>query len=450
MSRSAQEGDVMQSISVFGLGYVGAVTAVCMAHKGHRVVGADLNPDKVKMLASGHTPIVEARVEDLAVEGHSNGRLSATVDGMAAVHDTNVSFVCVGTPSQRNGKLSLQAVERVCEDLGRALKLKASYHWVVLRSTVLPGTTDEVVIPTLERTSGKKAGKDFGVCFHPEFLREGTAVADFFEPPFTVFGTADSTHIVTLRELYHWAPGQIYESSTTTAEMVKYVCNAFHALKVGFANEIGAICRELGVDTEVVTEIFTSDVRLNISKAYLKPGFAFGGSCLPKDLRALTYRSKELDLQLPLLESLLPSNTQHIERAIEIVLHAKKRNIGVLGLSFKQGTDDLRESPMVHLVKRLLGEGCICRIYDEDVVLGHVLGSNRQFIEETIPHIGSLLTSNLAETIENSEVLIISTKAVPTETIEKHLKPGTLVLDLVHLDASRRLKSHQPYHGICW
>lgn len=440
----------MQSISIFGLGYVGAVTAVCLAHKGNRVFGVDTNADKVAMLASGHTPIVEARVEELAREAHASGCLFATTEAAVAVKETDISFLCVGTPSQRNGKLGLDAVERVCEDLGRALKEKNKYHWIVLRSTVLPRTTDSVVIPALERTSGKKAGKDFGVCFHPEFLREGSAVADFFEPPFTIFGTGDHTHIAALREIYHWAPGQIYETTATSAEMVKYVCNAFHAVKVGFANEIGAICKELSVDTETVAKIFISDTRLNISTAYLKPGFAFGGSCLPKDLKALTYRSKELDLKLPLLESLLVSNNYHIERAVETVLESRKRNVGMLGLSFKQGTDDLRESPLVHLAKRLLGEGCNCRIYDEDVVLGRVLGSNRQFIEETIPHIGSLLNSNLAEVIETAEVLIVGTKAISTEKIKEHLKPDTVVLDLVHLDAAKRLKDHKTYEGICW
>jgi GDP-mannose 6-dehydrogenase len=421
-----------------------------MAYKGHRVFGSDVNPAKVEMLASGHTPIVEARVEELARESHAAGRLNATTDPVVAVNETDVSFVCVGTPSQRNGKLSLTAVERVCEDLGTALKQKSAYHWVVLRSTVLPGTTDAVVTPTLERASGKRAGKDFGVCFHPEFLREGSAVSDFLDPPFTIFGVDDQTHLRTLRELYRWAPGVTYETTARTAEMVKYVCNAFHAVKVGFANEFGAICKELRVDTETVAKVFASDTRLNISAAYLRPGFAFGGSCLPKDLRALVHRSKELDLHLPLLESLLPSNAQHIERAVEMVLDAKKRNVGVLGLSFKQGTDDLRESPLVHLVKRLLGEGCNCLIYDEDVVLGRVLGSNRQFIEEMIPHIGSLLNSNLAEVIENAGVLIIGTREVKREKIEAHLKPDTLVLDLVNLEAGRRLKNHQPYEGICW
>jgi GDP-mannose 6-dehydrogenase len=440
----------MQSLSVFGLGYVGTVTAVCMAHKGHRVFGVDLNPTKVEMLAGGHTPILESRVEELAQEAHAAGRLTAIIDAVAAVKETNASFICVGTPSQRNGKLSLNAVERVCEDLGKALNFKSGYHWVVLRSTVLPGTTDDVVTPALERTSGKRAGKDFGVCFHPEFLREGSAVADFFEPPFTIFGTSHHTHLGLLRELYHWTPGHSYETTAITAEMIKYVCNVFHAVKVDFANEIGAICKELRVDTETVAKIFMSDTRLNISTAYLRPGFAFGGSCLPKDLRALAYRSKELDLRLPLLESLLPSNAQHIERAVEVVLNSKKRIVGVIGLSFKQGTDDLRESPLVHLVKRLLGEGCNCLIYDQDVVLGRVLGSNRQFIEETIPHIGSLLNSSLAEVIETADVLIIGTRSVPGEKIQAHLKSGTLVLDLVNLEASHRLKNHRLYQGICW
>lgn len=438
------------SISVFGLGYVGSVSAACFAHKGNRVIGVDLNPSKVDALNSGRNPIVEARLEELIAESHASCRLHATTDSRAAVLESDISLLCVGTPSQRNGKLDLTGVERVCEQIGEALRAKKSFHWVVLRSTVLPGTTEHVVVPTLEKASGKRADSDFGVCFHPEFLREGTAVSDFFAPPFTILGTSNYERLGTLRELYHWATSKIYETTPSTAEMVKYVCNAFHGLKVSFANEIGTLCKGMGVDTETVTEIFTSDTHLNISSAYLKPGFAFGGSCLPKDLRAISYRAKELDARLPLLESILPSNAQHIERAAEAVLRTNKRKVGLLGLSFKSGTDDLRESSLVHLVKRLLGEGCECRIWDEDVLLGRILGSNRQFIEETIPHVGSLLTRDLQEVVKSSEVLVIGTRAVSSEKLAAHLRPDTVVIDLVNLDKSRRLKGHTAYEGICW
>jgi GDP-mannose 6-dehydrogenase len=440
----------MKTISIFGLGYVGAVTTVCLAHKGNHVVGVDLNREKVDQLESGRTPIVEARVEELAAEAHQSCRLHATTDAKKAVAQTEISFICVGTPSQRNGKLDLRGVERVCEQIGEALREKDRFHWVVLRSTVLPGTTENVVIPALERASGKKANSDFGVCFHPEFLREGTAVSDFFSPPFTILGAADPSHLDTLRELYHWTTGNIYETSPSTAEMIKYVCNAFHGLKVSFANEVGTLCKQLGADTEIVAKIFTSDMALNISPAYLKPGFAFGGSCLPKDLRAITYRARELDLRLPLLESILPSNTEHIERAVEAVLRTNKKKVGLLGLSFKTGTDDLRDSSLVHLVKRLLGEGCQCRIWDEDVIMGKILGSNRQFIEETIPHVGSLLSQDLREVVQTAEVLLIGTKAVPREKISADLRPGTIVIDLVHLEKNQRLQGHAPYEGICW
>jgi len=341
-------------VSVFGLGYVGSVTAACLAHKGNRVLGVDVNPTKVQTLEAGRSPILEPGLDEIVAECHRACRLHATANAKDAVHETEISFISVGTPSQRNGKLDLTGIEHVCREIGTALAAKDAFHRVVLRSTVLPGTTESVVIPTLEAASGKRAGVGFAVCFVPEFLREGSAVADFFEPPFTILGGTDPKQLGPVRELFEWAPSPIYETSPATAEMVKYVCNAFHALKVGFVNEMGTLCKQLGVDTEAVTEIFTSDTRLNISTAYLKPGFAFGGSCLPKDLRALTYRAKELDLRLPLLESLLPTNNEHIERAVEAVLRTNKKKVGVLGLSFKAGTDDLRESPLVQLVKRLL------------------------------------------------------------------------------------------------
>jgi GDP-mannose 6-dehydrogenase len=436
--------------SIFGLGYVGAVTAACLAHKGHEVLGVDINPDKVEILESGHSPIVEAGVEDLVSSGRQACRLHATTDTVSAVLHSEISLICVGTPSQRNGKLDLSHIERVCREIGEALRRKNEFHWVVLRSTVLPGTTESVVIPILEEVSGKRVGTDFAVCFNPEFIREGTAVADFFEPPFTVLGAANSDHLQPLHDLYEGLPGRVFETCLVAAEMVKYACNAFHAVKVDFANELGTLCKSLGVSTATVAEIFTSDVRLNISPAYLSPGFAFGGSCLPKDLRALIYRAKELDLCLPLLEGVLPSNVRHIERAAEAILRMNIRKVGVLGLSFKTGTDDLRESPLVQLIKRLIGEGLELRIWDRDVSLGRLVGSNRQYIEEVIPHIGSLLCSTVEEVVKSVDMVLIGTKAVNPQLLSDLLREDQAVIDLVNLHPAERPHGPFRYEGICW
>jgi len=439
-----------RSISIFGLGYVGSVTAACLAQLGHKVIGVDPNPLKVEMLKAGKSPILEHGLEEMIQASHDLGAITATSEASEAVLNSEISFVSVGTPSQRNGKLDLSHVEKVCRDIGTALRSKKSFHWIVLRSTVLPGTTENVVIPVLEATSGKRAGHDFGVCFNPEFLREGTAISDFFEPPFTVLGTNHLDNLNTLRELYEWAPGELFETTSATAEMVKYVCNSFHALKVSFANEIGAICKQLSVDAEAVTKIYTSDTRLNISKAYLTPGFAFGGSCLPKDLRALTYRAKELDLKLPLLENIMPSNNEHIERAVEAILRTGKREIALLGLSFKAGTDDLRESPMVQLAKRLLGEGCQLRIWDKNVSLGQLIGSNRQFIQDTIPHIGQLLSDDLDRVIEAAEVVIVGTKAVDRQALAEKLRSHQITIDIINVGKPAEVNQMAAYAGMCW
>lgn len=406
-----------KAISIFGLGYVGSVTAACLVAKGYRVIGVDSNPDKVEALNAGRSPILEPGVDELVAQGNQAGLLTATTDVSRAIAETDISFISVGTPSLRNGKLDLNAIQRVCEQIGAALSQKSGFHWIVMRSTVLPGTTASVVIPILESGSGKVAGRDFAVCFNPEFLREGTAVADFFNPTMTVLGSDQPSSLDAIRELYRWAPGQLFITSTGNAEMVKYACNAFHALKVSFANEIGTICSLAGLDGAEVMNIFAADDKLNISKAYLKPGFAFGGSCLPKDLRALTHKAKELDLRLPLLDSILPSNVEHIERAVETILATDQKKIGILGLSFKPGTDDLRESPMVHIVKRLLGEGCQIRIWDANVSLGQLIGSNRQFIQDAIPHIGSLLRSDATEVVEHADVLVVANRDIPAEAI---------------------------------
>jgi GDP-mannose 6-dehydrogenase len=439
-----------QSISVFGLGYVGTVTAACLAHKGHNVIGVDLSLPKVEATQAGRSPIVEPGVGNLISEAHAADRLHATSDSEYATLNSEISFLCVGTPSLRNGKLDLGHIEPVCREIGQILKKKNRFHLVVLRSTVLPGTAETVVVPELEKSSGKKLGQDFGVCVNPEFMREGTAVADFLEPAVTVIGAADSKHSGVLREIYKWVPGRIFETSFRSAEMVKYICNAWHAVKVSFANEVGTLAKELGVDAETVTEIFTADTKLNISPTYLKPGFAFGGSCLPKDVRALNYRAKELDLNLPLFQSILPSNDEHLDRAVEMVLETGKKKVGMLGLSFKAATDDLRESPQVQLVKRLLGEGRQIRIWDDNVSLGHLIGSNRQYIEEVIPHVGSLLSSSLSEVLKDAEVVVIATRGLNGLELRGCLRPDHIVIDLVNLERGSRPATSGNYEGICW
>jgi len=424
----------MKSISIFGLGYVGAVTSACLASRGHRIIGVDPNASKVEHIQAGMSPIVEAGVQEMIAAAKNAGLISATGDATAAVMSSDISFISVGTPSQRNGKLDLSYVRKVCTDIGHSLRQKDSFHWIVLRSTVLPGTTESVITPALEAASGKKVGRDFLVCFNPEFLREGTAVADFFNPPFTVIGTDDPILAAPIHELYSFLSAQMWETSIQAAEMIKYSCNAFHALKVAFANEMGSISRALGVDPKIVSDIFKSDTRLNISTAYLSPGFAFGGSCLPKDLKALTYRARELDLKLPLLESILPSNAEHIDRAAEAILALGMRKIGVLGLSFKPGTDDLRESSIVHLVKRLIAEGCQVQIWDKNVSLGQLIGSNRQFINDSIPHIGMLLRDDIQDVLAHAEVLVDATNALSRERLIAQLRDGQYLIDLANLD----------------
>jgi GDP-mannose 6-dehydrogenase len=438
------------AISIFGLGYVGTVTAACLAHTGHHVLGVDPTPSKVEAIENGHSPIVEPGVDGLISQGRKACYLHATIDGHGAVMGTDISFLCVGSPSLRNGKLDLGAVQSVCQEIGEALRKKVSFHLVVLRSTVLPGTAETIVIPTLEKASGKRIGTAFGVCVNPEFMREGTAIRDFLEPAITIIGAAHAEHAAVLREIYGWAPGRICETSFQCAEMLKYVCNAWHALKVSFANEIGALAKQLEVDTETVIEMFCADNKLNLSAAYLKPGFAFGGSCLPKDLRALVYRSKELDLKLPLLEAVIPSNEEHLQRAVELVLRTGKKKIGMLGLSFKAATDDLRESPQVHLVKRLLGEGCQIQIWDDNVLVGRLIGSNREYIDRVIPHVGCLLTGDLRQVLSNAEVVVVGTRGLEKDALKPLLRSEQTVIDLVNLETCRRPNGHTSYEGICW
>lgn len=420
----------MKKISVFGLGYVGAVTAACLADRGHRVVGVDVNAAKAQTFASGRSPVLEPGLDDLISAGCKAGRLYATTDAAAAVSESEISFICVGTPSLTNGRLDLSSIEHACVEIGTALRSKKGFHLVVLRSTVLPGTSRSMVIPKIEACSKKKAGIDFAVCANPEFTREGCAVVDFLNPGMIVMGADHSEHLVALQELYRSIAGRVFATSLYAAEMVKYACNWFHALKVAFANEVGTLCRYLGVDEQEVMRIFLADKKLNVSAAYLKPGFAFGGSCLPKDIRALAYRTKELDLDLPLLRAILPSNQAHLDRAVDAVLGTGSRKIGVIGLSFKSGTDDLRESPSVQLIKRLLAEGCRVRVWDQDVSVGRLVGSNRRFIEEEIPHIGALLSTDLEQVINSAEVVVVGAKTPEVSALLAVPKPGRAVIDL--------------------
>ncbi len=434
-------------ISIFGLGYVGCVSAACFAKDGHDVLGVDVNPTKVEIVNRGESPIVESGMSQLINDMVGAKRLRATTDTQEAIDDSNLSLICVGTPSNANGSLALSYVERVCQEIGAALKSREDRHIVVVRSTMLPGTIAGVVLPALEEASGKKAGQDFGVCINPEFLREGTSLKDFYAPPFTLIGADDEQTANTVRELYANIDAPVFVTPVKTAEMVKYVCNCFHALKISFANEVGNICKGLGIDSHEVMDVFCQDTKLNLSSYYLKPGFAFGGSCLPKDLRAINYKAKQLDVEVPVLASLLPSNRLQIERAIEMVLSTGKKRIGVLGFSFKAGTDDLRESPMVALIETLIGKGLQLAIYDRDVSLARLFGANKEFIESGIPHISQLMQAGIAEVLESSDVLIIGNKAEEFREIEGRLRADQVVIDLVRLFEKT---SDEKYRGICW
>jgi GDP-mannose 6-dehydrogenase len=437
------------ALSVFGLGYVGCVSSACFAKEGHRVIGVDVSRAKVDMINSGRATIVESGIGELVAEMVAAGRLTATTSSADAVRDSDISLICVGTPSRPNGSIDLQYVERVCQEIGAAIKTKASRHTVVVRSTVLPGTIQKIVIPALESSSGKRAGKDFGVCMNPEFLREGTSIRDFYDPPFTLIGTDDQQAADAVASLYAGLEARVHVTSTGVAEMIKYTCNCFHGLKVGFANEVGNICKVFGVDSHEVMRIFCLDTKLNLSPTYLRPGFAFGGSCLPKDLRAITYHARSNDVDTPILSATLNSNQQQIERAYDMVRAAGSRNVGVLGLAFKAGTDDLRESPMVSVVEMLIGKGANLAIYDRDVSEARLIGSNREYIEHEIPHIWSLMRGSVDEVLEASDVIVIGNSSGEFRLIEPKLRPGHVVIDLVRAFGDRT-SNGDGYRGICW
>lgn len=437
------------AVSVFGLGYVGCVTAACLADRGFRVVGVDVSASKVELVNRGLATIVEEGIADLVQSAHDAGRLTATTSVADAIAATSISLVCVGTPSQPNGNLDLSYVERVCAQIGDALKGKQERHTVVIRSTVFPGTTRTLALPALERASGKRAGVDFGLSMNPEFLREGTSIRDFKAPPFTVIGADDDETGRLVASLYEGIDAPLHVVATGVAEMLKYACNAYHGLKVGFANEIGNICKALGVDSHEVMRLFVQDTKLNVSKAYLMPGFAFGGSCLPKDLRAITYRARTLDVSTPILSATLDSNDAQVTRAFNMVMATGQRRVGVLGLAFKEGTDDLRESPMVALVERLIGKGRDVAIYDREVSQAKLIGANKEFIEREIPHVWTLFRPSVADVLAHAETIIIGNGSPEFRGIEPQLRQDQLVIDLVRAFGARR-SDGRTYEGICW
>jgi len=436
-------------ISIFGLGYVGAVSAACLVRDGHQVIGCDIDANKLGLIRDGKTPIIEDGMPELMAAVRQSGRLEVTDDSAHAVHGSDLSFVCVGTPSTKGGGQDLTALRRLAEQLGDALRTKADFHAIVIRSTVLPGTTEDVIKPLLEARSGKRAGLDFGLCFQPEFLREGSSIKDYDHPPFTVAGVDGERSAALLKEIFGHLPGDFVTTTVRTAEMLKYACNAFHALKITFANEVGRLSQALGVDSHSVMDLVCRDTRLNIAPAYLKPGFAFGGSCLPKDLRALLHAARTRDGEVPMLGSILSSNAAHLEHAIEMILGTGKRSVGLLGLSFKPGTDDLRESPLVALAERLIGKGLDLKIYDPSVNIARLVGANRRYIVETIPHISSLMRDTCAEVIRLSEVVVVGLRerdvvqSLYADTREDHV-----VVDLVSLPERARIRGL--YRGVCW
>jgi GDP-mannose 6-dehydrogenase len=440
-------------IAIFGLGYVGVVSAACLARDGHDVLGIDPNSVKTELLNAGRSPIIESGLEPLIAAGIASGRLHASADARSAIQFAELLLLCVGTPGQPNGSLDLTFVSRVCEEIGDELAHAEGFKVVAVRSTMLPGSMSSIVIPTLEARSGKRAGADFGVCIHPEFLREGTAIQDYDRPPKIVIGSTDDRAASVLASLYPDPHAPVIQSDLATAELIKYADNAWHALKVAFANEMGRLAKAVDVDARALMTHFVLDTKLNISPAYLRPGFAFGGSCLPKDLRALVYRARSCDVNLPLLSAVLPSNRVQLDKALEMIQRHEKRRIGVLGLGFKEGTDDLRESPVVDLVERLLGKGYELKILDQHVRLASLMGANRDYIMNRIPHVGRLLVDDPDELVEHSEVVVLATAEPAFAGLVERLDRRHVLIDLVGRWDLTSLTSGgkiQGYDGIAW
>ncbi|MFN5510154.1 MAG: nucleotide sugar dehydrogenase [Burkholderiales bacterium] len=436
-------------ISIFGLGYVGAVSLACLARDGHTVIGVDIDTAKLELIRAGRTPVVEEGMIDLMTHVAASGRVEVTDQVREAVHRTDLSLICVGTPSAANGSQDQAAVMRLTHQLGQALRDKPAGHVLVFRSTLVPGTVEDVLLPLIERESGLTEGKDFHVCFQPEFLREGSSIKDYDRPPFTVVGARSPVAEQALRNLFGHLDCEFISTSVRSAEMMKYCCNNFHALKITFANETARLCEALGVNPFEVMDLVCQDTQLNISRAYLRPGYAFGGSCLPKDLRATHHMARTRDVELPMLGAILASNRLHVERAFDKVVATGARRIALLGLSFKPGTDDLRESPLVMLAELLYGKGYQLSIVDPDVQLSRLLGANRRYIETHLPHLGDLLTPDLETAIRDAQTLVIgnSSDAVLTG-LSSHARADQQIVDLVGV--ASRLKTHARIHGLAW
>lgn len=434
-------------VAIFGLGYVGTVCGACFARAGHEILGVDVNPVKVDLVNAGQSPIVEPGLADLMAEGVRSGRLRATTNTREAVAWADLSLICVGTPARENGSLNLDYVYGVCREIGEALRDRDGFHVVTIRSTVLPGTLDECRA-ILEEASGRKAGEGFGLACNPEFLREGSAIKDFLNPPYTLVGAEEERSAAVLRELYSGVDAPFYTMAVRPAETIKYVNNSYHALKVAFANEVGALCKAMGIDSHVVMDLFGRDTKLNISTAYFRPGFAFGGSCLPKDLSAINYKARQMDVEMPVLASVLASNRNHIQNGLRLIQGMGKRKIGLLGLSFKEGTDDLRESPLVTVVETLLGKGYQIRIYDRNVNLAKLMGANKAYIEQHIKHISDLFVQSLDEILSESECIVIGNRDPEFASVPDRVRADQVVVDFVRLDPVRT--SGGNYHGICW
>jgi GDP-mannose 6-dehydrogenase len=436
-------------ISIFGLGYVGAVSLACLARDGHEVTGVDVDPAKLDLIRSGKTPVVEEGMVDLMAKVAASGLVHVTQDAREAVRRSELSLVCVGTPSAANGSQDQSAMLEVARQIGEGIGAKAGGHVVVFRSTLVPGTVEQQLIPILAQASGKTAGRDFHACFQPEFLREGSSIRDYDKPPFTIVGAHDERPVEVLRQLFGHLPCEFHRTSIRAAETVKYCCNNFHALKITFANETARLCEALGVNPFEVMDLVCKDRQLNISPAYLKPGFAFGGSCLPKDLRATNYFARTNDVELPLHAAILPSNRAHIDHAIEKVMATGKRRVGMVGLSFKAGTDDLRESPLVILAEHFIGKGLSLSVYDPEVHLSNLLGANRRFIERHVPHIGSLIRRDLSEVVAESDVLVVGLPdAATVKALRQLVRPDQVVVDLVGVPGGGEGLGR--YAGLCW
>ncbi|GAB4518156.1 MAG: nucleotide sugar dehydrogenase [Parvularculaceae bacterium] len=436
-------------VSIFGVGYVGAVSGACLARQGASVTAVDISQAKVDMINAGLAPIIEEGIADLMREVVDAGRMKATRDGRSAIMKTDVSFVSVGTPSEANGSLSTRAIEIVTKEIGAAIRDKRGDHTVVYRSTLLPGTMRDLVIPLLAETSGRNVGDGLEICYNPEFLREGTSIRDFDAPPFTIIGSETEKGFETLEKLYEGIDAPIFRTPIAIAESVKYLCNAFHALKISFANEMGALLKSEGVDAREALRIFCEDTTLNISKAYLRPGFAFGGSCLPKDLRALAHLSKRNDVEIPMLLNVLASNERHLDRAFRMIASCPGRKAALLGLAFKPGTDDLRESPLVALAERMIGRGYDIKIYDPFVEEARLTGANKEFIAKEIPHLGALLESDPAAAMAGAEIVILG--HAPESAIGRiaTAAPNAHLIDLKGVDELRAAFGER-YCGMCW